>query len=38
MIFPRLMALSEVGWGTSDPKNYKEFENRVINSLKFWIK
>ncbi|ROH95134.1 beta-N-acetylhexosaminidase [Chryseobacterium cucumeris] len=34
MIFPRLMALSEVGWGTSDPKNYKEFENRVINQFK----
>lgn len=31
MIFPRLMALSEVGWGTSDPKNYKDFENRVIS-------
>ncbi len=30
MIFPRLMALSEVAWGTSDPKNYKEFENRVV--------
>lgn len=34
MIFPRLMALSEVGWGTSDPKNYKNFENRVINHFK----
>lgn len=34
MIFPRLMALSEVGWGTSDPKNYKEFENRVISQFK----
>ncbi|WP_106916439.1 glycoside hydrolase family 20 protein [Chryseobacterium aurantiacum] len=34
MIFPRLMALSEVGWGTSDSKNYKEFENRVINQFK----
>ncbi|PKF73260.1 family 20 glycosylhydrolase [Chryseobacterium sp. PMSZPI] len=33
MIFPRLMALSEVGWGTSDPKNYKEFENRVIGQF-----
>jgi len=28
------MALSEVGWGTSDPANYKEFENRVINQFK----
>lgn len=34
MIFPRLLALSEVGWGTSDPKNYKEFEGRVINEFK----
>ena len=34
MIFPRLFALSEVGWGTSDPENYKEFENRVINQFK----
>ncbi|MCE3075970.1 glycoside hydrolase family 20 protein [Chryseobacterium gwangjuense] len=34
MIFPRLFALSEVGWGTSDPKNYKEFEGRVINQFK----
>ncbi|WP_234047718.1 glycoside hydrolase family 20 protein [Chryseobacterium paridis] len=34
MIFPRLMALSEVGWGTSDPKNYKNFENRVIQQFK----
>ncbi|SIQ97399.1 hexosaminidase [Chryseobacterium sp. RU37D] len=33
-IFPRMMALSEVGWGTSDPKNYKEFEGRVINEFK----
>lgn len=34
MIFPRLLALSEVGWGTSDPKNYKEFEGRVINEFR----
>lgn len=34
MIFPRLLALSEVGWGTSDLKNYKEFEGRVINEFK----
>ena len=30
MIFPRMMALSEVAWGTSKPKEYKDFENRVI--------
>lgn len=34
MIFPRLLALSEVAWGTSDPKNYKEFEGRVINEFR----
>jgi len=34
MIFPRLMALSEVAWGTSDPKKYKEFENRVVEHFK----
>lgn len=34
MIFPRLMALSEVAWGTSDPQNYKEFENRVVEHFK----
>jgi len=30
MIFPRIMALSEVAWGTSNPDQYKEFEDRVI--------
>jgi len=30
MIFPRMMALSEVAWGTSKPDEYKNFENRVI--------
>ncbi|CAD7812796.1 Beta-hexosaminidase [Chryseobacterium aquaeductus] len=34
MIFPRLMALSEVGWGTSDPDHYKDFENRVVEHFK----
>ena len=34
MIFPRLFALSEVGWGTSKPENYKEFENRVVQHFK----
>ncbi len=33
MIFPRMLALSEVAWGTSDAKNYKEFERRVINEF-----
>ncbi|WP_437918499.1 beta-N-acetylhexosaminidase [Sphingobacterium sp. LRF_L2] len=31
MLFPRLMALSEVAWGTSNPIDYKGFENRVIS-------
>lgn len=35
MLFPRLMALSEVSWGTSDPENYVEFENRVIRHFDF---
>lgn len=30
MIFPRMLALSEVAWGTSDPEHYKDFEERVI--------
>ncbi len=30
MIFPRMIALSEVAWGTSNPAEYKNFENRVI--------
>ncbi len=30
MIFPRMMALSEVAWGTNEPEHYKNFENRVI--------
>ena len=34
MIFPRLFALAEVGWGTSKPENYKEFENRVVEHFK----
>jgi len=34
MIFPRLFALSEVGWGTSNPDKYKEFENRVVEHFK----
>lgn len=34
MLFPRLMALAEVGWGTSNPENYQDFENRVIKHFK----
>lgn len=31
MIFPRIFALSEVVWGTSDKENYENFEKRVIS-------
>lgn len=31
MIFPRMMALSEVAWGTADPENYEKFEDRVTH-------
>lgn len=34
MIFPRMMALSEVAWGTSNPDEYKNFEGRVIQHFK----
>lgn len=34
MIFPRMMALSEVAWGTSNPKDYKGFEKRVTEHFK----
>jgi len=30
MALPRMAALAEVVWGTSDPKNYKNFEKRLI--------
>lgn len=30
MIFPRMLALSEVLWGTSNPSNYSGFQNRMI--------
>ncbi len=34
MIFPRIMALSELAWGTSKPNQYNEFENRVLEHFK----
>jgi hexosaminidase len=33
MIFPRLLALSEVVWGTSNPKNFSGFQDRVIREF-----
>lgn len=29
MLFPRIMAMSEVGWSNSEKKDFKEFVNRV---------
>lgn len=36
MIFPRILALSEVAWGTSKPVEYKNFENRVIRHFEIF--
>lgn len=33
MIFPRMLALSEVLWGTSNPDNYKNFQERMIQQF-----
>lgn len=33
MIFPRIAALSEIGWGTSEPENIKQFQKRLIAHL-----
>lgn len=30
MIFPRMLALSEVVWGTSNPEKFTNFQNRMI--------
>lgn len=38
MVFPRIAALSEVLWGTSDPNNYKEFEKRLIQHFEMYEK
>ncbi|MEN5087233.1 glycoside hydrolase family 20 protein [Sphingobacterium faecium] len=35
MLFPRLLALSEVAWGTSNPDQYKSFEKRVIHEFNY---
>ncbi|MEZ4839732.1 family 20 glycosylhydrolase [Flavobacterium sp.] len=36
MLFPRLTAIAEVVWGTSNPQNYKAFEDRVVHHMKAW--
>lgn len=33
MIFPRMMALSEVLWGTANPEKYTDFQNRMIQQF-----
>lgn len=38
MVFPRIAALSEVLWGTSNPNNYKEFEKRLISHFEIYDK
>lgn len=34
MLFPRLMALSEVVWGTANASDFNQFQNRVIGQFK----
>lgn len=34
MVFPRIAALSEVDWGTSDPGNFGQFQKRLVNHMK----
>ena len=36
MLFPRIAALSEVVWGTSNQNNYKEFEKRLIQHFEIY--
>ena len=38
MIFPRIAALSEVVWGTSNPNKYKEFEKRLMQHFEMYDK
>lgn len=38
MIFPRMLALSEVLWGTSNPDKYKDFQERVLQQFPFFDK
>jgi hexosaminidase len=34
MLFPRMIALSEVLWGTSDVARYEDFKNRLLSHFK----
>lgn len=38
MIFPRMLALSEVVWGTSNPEKYADFQNRMIQHFDIFDK
>ena len=38
MIMPRMAALSEVLWGTSNPDKYREFEKRIIQHFDYYEK
>ena len=38
MVFPRIAALSEVLWGTSNPDEYKVFESRLIQHFERYEK
>ena len=38
MIMPRMAALSEVVWGTSNPDKYREFEKRIIQHFEYYEK
>ncbi len=33
MIFPRMMAMSEVLWGTSNPDKFKDFQTRMLQQV-----
>lgn len=33
MIFPRIMAMSEVLWGTSNPEKFKDFQTRMLQQF-----
>lgn len=38
MIFPRMLALSEVVWGTSNPDKFPDFQNRMIQHFAIFDK
>lgn len=38
MIFPRMLALSEVVWGTSNPDKFADFQNRMIQHFDIFDK